>query len=861
MSNYFGIKRQANTLFGAGDWMVYFSPGRINLIGEHIDYNGGYVLPCSLDLGITGAFKVRADAIIQCRSMEFPEQGTITFSVTDATKCNNWTDYVKGILLALGYKGGFDLLIQSTLPVGAGLSSSASLELLVATFINDQMHLGLTPIQLALISQQVENKYIGVQCGIMDQFAVAMGTPNHALLLDTKSLSYELLPLKLDEVEIVIANTNKSRALAESKYNERRSECEKVLQLLKNQYPITHLCELPIIELDHALSLVKDEVLKRRFRHVVTEHDRTLRTKEALLSHNKNSFGVLLNESHESLRDDYQVSCYELDTMVDLLREHHALGARMTGAGFGGCAIALMKRETIASELMQIEVKYYNRTHLRPTFYRAKIGGGAKCITFSIDQCLSELTDYALNHHLFDGCERTYRINQLLGLFALEDFKLVAGETRDLDDILDDLTDYAIDKHLLVDDSIFDQDQWKAKVMDCVCESPKMVMERFYHQSTPEQATSFLYDYAKASHYIQTKRIESNISWIHPNRYGHFIITINMSKPEKDPKMIARLLEQDSHEYPKCQLCIENEGFQGTSTKESRQNMRLIPITLKGDRWYFQYSPYSYYHEHAIVLDEVHTPMVINRQTFEKLIAFLKQFPHYFVGSNADLPIVGGSILNHNHFQCGKAKMPIEDVKETLVYTHKEVKVYRLDWPLSTIRLVSSSEKQLIDFSTSILEKWQKYENKALNIVNSPILHNTITPISRFGEGEWIMDLILRNNFTTEALPLGVFHPRPSLHHIKKENIGLIEAMGLAILPSRLKTELQLIQDVLVGKTVANSSLDKHQDWIRQLKQQPKVDLYHEVGEKFTQVLEDAGVFKQDTVGIQAFIDFINSCK
>ncbi|MDD4212119.1 MAG: galactokinase [Bacilli bacterium] len=869
IKEFFKIQRIAKNILKEKDWKVYFSPGRINLIGEHIDYNGGLVMPCSLDLGIIGAFHPRKDQLIQCYSHEYSGEGLQSFSLTDLKRTNHWTDYVKGVVAAFNQYPiqGFDLVMMSHLPIGAGLSSSACLEMLVATYLNNQYKIGISKIELAKISQKVENEFVGVQCGIMDQFAVAIGEEKKAILLNTHTLEYEMIPADFQEYQIIIANTSKSRTLAGSKYNERRQECNAVLKRLQQELMISSLCEVPLNRLEDFHHLIPEDTLYRRLRHVVSENERTIQSKLALKKGDMEAFGQHLISSHQSLANDYEVSCEELDFMVSELIKHGAIGARMTGAGFGGCAIALVHRSQISTLIREVTTSYRLETHLKPEFYIASIGSGTTQWTYSIQEALSNLLKWGLDTHLFYESEWNYRRNHVLHLFHLTDYqvnepKIEIKET--LDDLLDDLVEYGHMENLLRDDTLLGEGNFISEVMDCLCESPKNIIHQFQshlHQS-PSQATNYLFQYAINSRYIQTRSIAKNISWQYHNSYGDLIITINMSKPEKDPLMIKRLREAEETSYPQCQLCVDNEGFGGSLVKESRKNMRIVPVTLNQESWFFQYSPYSYYQEHAIVLKKEHTPMIIKEETFIKLVDFVSLFPHYFVGSNADLPIVGGSILTHEHFQCGCAKMPIENAKMNPIATVENVKMYQLVWPLSTIRLVTKDKKALIKIATRVLQKWQSYENKTLNIVNLPILHNTITPICRFKKGEWIMDLILRNNLTTEAFPMGVFHPKPELHHIKKENIGLIEAMGIAILPARLKNELAWIEEVLLEhrSLLDYPDLKKHEHWIIEMQKQSKVNLEVEVGKKFVEVLEDAGVFKQTKKGQEAFIQFIKTC-
>ena len=407
---------------------------------------------------------------------------------------------------------------------------------------------------------------------------------------------------------------------------------------------------------------------------------------------------------------------------------------------------------------------------------------------------IDALIDYALRHQLIEESDVRYYINQLLGLLAIDDYQPSSYHGNlTLTEILDGLINHAVSKNL-ISDTQSSKDLFDTKVMAIFCERPSTVIKTFndLYQQDPKKSTDWFYQYSKDVNYIRSERIAKDIKWETKTKYGVLDITINLSKPEKDPRDILKAKELTSSNYPVCALCKENEGYVGRINHPARGNLRLIPIKLAGENYYLQYSPYSYYNEHAIILSEAHTPMVINRNTFTKLLDFLALFPHYFIGSNADLGIVGGSILSHDHFQGGRYTFAMDRALDIYKASYKDVKISLLSWPLSVIRLRSQNKEQLINLSDQILQKWINYHNPSLNIISHTdgIRHNTITPIARIEQGKYVIDLVLRCNIQTEEKPFGVFHPSEKYHHIKKENIGLIEVLGLAILPSRLKQEL-----------------------------------------------------------------------
>lgn len=475
---------------------------------------------------------------------------------------------------------------------------------------------------------------------------------------------------------------------------------------------------------------------------------------------------------------------------------------------------------------------------------------------------IKKLVQYGINSGITPDCERIYTTNLLLELFHEDNYEDVDCDLNSivLEDVLKELLDEAVSRGI-IEDSITCRDLFDTKMMNCLLPRPAQVQKTFWEKYafSPEAATAYYYKFSQDSDYIRRYRIKKDMKWTVDTKYGTLDITVNLSKPEKDPKAIAAARNAKVSAYPKCQLCMENEGYAGRANHPARENHRIIPITINDSAWGFQYSPYVYYNEHCIVFNGEHTPMKIDRNAFIKLFDFVKQFPHYFLGSNADLPIVGGSILSHDHFQGGHytfamAKAPITE--NFTVKGFEDITAGIVKWPLSVIRLQCADETRIIDLADHILKTWRGYTDEAAYIFaetdGQP--HNTITPIARKRGDLYELDLTLRNNITTEEHPLGVYHPHANLHHIKKENIGLIEVMGLAVLPARLKGELELLKEyILDGKDIrSNETIQKHADWVEEfLPEYTDVNaeniehiLQQEVGKVFCQVLEDAGVYK-----------------
>ena len=492
-----------------------------------------------------------------------------------------------------------------------------------------------------------------------------------------------------------------------------------------------------------------------------------------------------------------------------------------------------------------------------------------------IETYIDSLVAYAMNTGLAQPVDHQVLTNRLLDLLHREDYT-PSDEllSEDLEEILSGILDYACQQGLC-EDNITARDIFDTRIMGALTPMPREVIRCFREKYavSPQKATDWYYTFSCDTDYIRRYRIAKDLRWTYESEYGDLDITINLSKPEKDPKAIAAAKNAPQSGYPKCQLCKENEGYAGRLNHPARANHRIIPITIAGSEWYLQYSPYVYYNEHCIVFNGQHVPMKIDKAAFDKLLDFVTAFPHYFVGSNADLPIVGGSILSHEHFQGGHYTFAMEKAPvETPVYFagFEDVQAGLVKWPMSVIRLDGEDPKRLSQLAEKILNAWRSYSDEKCGIVafSGGEPHNTITPIARRRGSLYELDLVLRCNITTEEHPLGVFHPHADKHHIKKENIGLIEVMGLAVLPSRLKSELtDLAEKIVSGADLRGDPIQsKHADWVEELKKRyifteenAMATLMQETGRVFTQVLEDAGVYKRTPEGKDAFLRFVEA--
>ena len=490
-----------------------------------------------------------------------------------------------------------------------------------------------------------------------------------------------------------------------------------------------------------------------------------------------------------------------------------------------------------------------------------------------LNKIIGELIRYSLNTNIIEKADEAWATASLMQVFGVDAYeKAQLGEERCLADILSDALDYAYSAGLIDSDGVVTRDLFDTKIMGALMPRPSEVIGKFraLYSRDPALATDYFYKLSVDSNYIRADRVARDLKWKTPSEYGDIHISINLSKPEKDPKAIAMAKNLPQTDFPKCALCHENEGFAGTLTKAARQTLRQIPFDMAGEAWYLQYSPYVYYNEHCIALSAEHKPMAINRDSFRKLLGFVTEFPHYFIGSNADLPIVGGSILSHDHMQGGRYVFPMEiaGVKKKISFVgYEDIEASIVKWPMSVIRLSGSDKDRLVDLADKILVSWRGYTDAgAMIFANTDgVPHNTITPIARRRGEAFELDLVLRNNLTTEEHPLGLYHPHSEHHNIKKENIGLIEVMGLAILPARLKDEMATLrEDILAGREIQGvhkAWFDAFKDSYTFTEENTEDVLQREIGNTFVKVLRDAGVYKDTDEGLEnflRFVDFVN---
>lgn len=498
----------------------------------------------------------------------------------------------------------------------------------------------------------------------------------------------------------------------------------------------------------------------------------------------------------------------------------------------------------------------------------------------SINYEINRLISFGLQHEMIEGSDVRYVANKIIDILKISSFEYEVVEINEMEnpsEILEAILDDAAERGVLECDSVDHRDLLDTKIMDCLMPRPSEVIKHFneLYAQNPKEATKYYYDLSKASNYIRLSRVQKNLNWKTSTNYGDLDITINLSKPEKDPKAIAMAKSLPSSNYPKCLLCKENVGYAGTLNHPARQNHRIIPLTLTDEEWFLQYSPYVYYNEHCIVLKGEHEPMQISALTFERLLQFVGQYQHYFIGSNADLPIVGGSILTHDHFQGGAYEFAMETapILQTFsILNYADVEVGFVNWPLSVLRLKSTNQARLVELGDIILKQWRQYSDESLEIYShtGDMPHNTITPIARYRNEKYELDLVLRNNRTSNEHPDGIYHPHAHLHHLKKENIGLIEVMGLAVLPGRLKEELEVVKEAFVKRDatiLVEAGLEKHVPWLEEMVSRYTIVnpdeamsiIEEEVGLKFVEILECCGVYKLTDEGLEGVKRFINT--
>ena len=490
-----------------------------------------------------------------------------------------------------------------------------------------------------------------------------------------------------------------------------------------------------------------------------------------------------------------------------------------------------------------------------------------------INKIIGELIRYSLEKKIIEKEDEAYATCSLMAVFGVDSYESAElPEKRELSEILSDALDYAFERGLMESDGVVSRDLFDTKIMGALTPRPSEVIRKFYslYREDPALATDYFYALAINTNYIRADRVSRDLKWRVPSEYGDIHISINLSKPEKDPKAIALAKSLPQTDFPRCALCHENEGFAGTLTKAARQTLRQIPFDMAGEKWFLQYSPYVYYNEHCIALSAEHKPMSINRESFSKLLGFVTEFPHYFIGSNADLPIVGGSILSHDHMQGGRYVFPMElagEKKKISFRGFEDIQASIVKWPMSVIRLTGDDKDRMVELADKILRTFREYteEDAEIFAYTDGVPHNTITPIARRRGESYELDLVLRNNLTTEEHPLGLYHPHAEHHNIKKENIGLIEVMGLAILPARLKDEMAALrEDILAGREITGT----HREWFLAFRENYTFTeentediLKGEIGKTFVRVLRDAGIYKDTDDGLakfEKFIDFVN---
>ncbi|MBO7149879.1 MAG: galactokinase [Clostridia bacterium] len=855
---------------------IYSASGRVNLIGEHVDYCGGKVLPASLSLKCRVAVRKNGTNLMRIAATTIDKRAEIDLTKTESYKDLSWGSYQAGVADELKKAGynlvGCDILYDCKVPFGSGLSSSAAIEVATAYALAKLGGNKIDKVELAVLSQRAENNYCGVNCGIMDQFASANGKKGNAVLLDCATLEYKHIPLDLKNYILVLANCNKPHNLRESKYNERRSEVEFALKVLQDGgLNVKNLAQVKPWELEP----FKDnlgEVIYKRAKHVASECLRVEESVKALKSGDIKTFGKLLYQSHDSLKNDYEVTGKELDALVEGAEQQDCcIGSRMTGAGFGGCTVSVVEKDKVDSFIKNVGEYYRNKIGYDASFYVAEIEDGIIDEETKINKYITELVDYAEKYLELSCRDKVYVTNRVMDILGVYDYK--KEEYGDIPELPDSILQ-GIFACLAEQGVEFDSATLGEKLMDAVMLKPSEY-ERIFAEKyavSPKTATDWANAYAIHSDYVKKSAIDKNIQFSADNGLE---ITINLSKPEKNNKDLQKQLKVLSTSYPKCIICRENEGYQKAGF--SRRNIRTLSLELAGEDWFMQYSPYAYFNEHCIAISRVHTPMVLDEKTPELLFDFVDKFPHYFIGNNAALPRVGGSILMHNHFQGGCTILPMQKVgyKQLLISEkYPSIKVGVLDWYNTAIRFEGRDRTQISSLVNELVNTWKAYDNKQLDIISSTgeEMHNSASLIARKTEKGYILDVILRNNRISDEYPDGIFHAHKEHHHIKSESIGLIEAMGLFILPARLKRQLGVVCDYLTGKYVYDKDnvTQDMQIFIPMIEkllaigndlsvEKAKDIIKKELTETSQNILIDTAVFKNNDAGQRALKEFLLS--
>lgn len=870
------LREKFKEFFGEQADAVYSASGRVNLIGEYVDYCGGKVLPASLSLKCRVAVRKNGTNLMRIGATTIDKRAEIDLDHTENYKDLSWGSYQAGVVDELKKAGynlvGCDILYDCTVPFGSGLSSSAAIEVATAYALAKLGGNKIDKVELAVLSQRAENNYCGVNCGIMDQFASANGKKNNAVLLDCATLDYKHIPLDLKNYVLVLSNCNKPHNLRESNYNERRFEVETALKILQEGgLKVENLAQVKPWELEPFKDKL-GEVVYRRAKHVTTECLRVEDSVKALKTGDLDKFGELLYQSHYSLKNDYEVTGKELDALVEGAEQQSCcIGSRMTGAGFGGCTVSLIEKDMADEFIKNVGEYYRTKIGYDASFYVAEIDDGIIDEEIMMNKYITELVDYAEKYLSLSSRDKVYTINRVMDILGLYDYK--REECRDVpelpDGILQGIFSCLEEKGVDVDRATLGE-----KLMDAVMLKPSEYEKIFAEKYavSPKTATDWANAYAIHSDYVKKSAIDKNICFSADNGLE---ITINLSKPEKNNKDLQKQLKLISTSYPKCIICRENEGYQKIGF--SRTNMRTVSLNLFGEDWFMQYSPYAYFNEHCIAISQKHTPMVVDEKTPELLFDFVDKFPHYFIGNNAALPRVGGSILMHNHFQGGFTVLPMQKVgyKKLLVSEkYTSIKVGVLDWYNTAIRFEGKDRKQISSLANVLVNAWKGYDNQKLDIISSTgeEKHNSASLIARKTENGYILDVILRNNRISEKYPDGIFHAHKEHHHIKSESIGLIEAMGLFILPARLKRQLGVVCDYLTGKAVYDKQtitqdmklfipmIERLSSFGKNLSvEKAKALIREDLTNTCQNILIDTAVFKDDYDGKMALEEFLLS--
>lgn len=857
-------------LFGSACTDVYSAAGRVNIIGEHIDYCGGKVLPAALDMRCEVYARKNGTDKIRIAATTFRRVETLDICALESYKSLDWGNYQAGVAYMMQKEGyplaGCDLLYDSSIPFGSGLSSSAAIEVATAVALAAMSGAELDPVKAAIISQRAESEYCNVNCGIMDQFASAMGKRDCAVLLDCKTLAYEYVPIELGDYVMVITDSNKRHSLADGKYNERRKETEEGLAIIKSRLDVGCLADVTPESFELVRNLLSP-VVEKRVEHVVRECDRVKRAAEALRTGDIFALGALLNESHESLSKLYEVTGKELDILTKLARTSDGcLGSRMIGGGFGGCAVSIVRKDKVRSFMRRVGSGYTKAIGYAPTFYTTKIDDGIKHERL-VDQYISDLICYAGKKLGLAGADRTYAINRVLRFIGEESYNECApgiDNSATALEVIRPISDIAMTVHPEADE------EWvQTELFDCVSALPSEVIRKFNgrRRRDPEKAFDKFYDYCVSCDYVKSAAIARNKFWIAEGSEREVQITINLSKPEKNNKQTAKM-RSVSAGYPKCMICAENEGYAGQG--RSRQTLRTIPLTINGEPWFWQFSPYAYFYQHGIAINRRHTPMTLDDTTVDKLADFIDFAPQYFIGCNAPLPIVGGSILAHEHFQGGKYFFPMFGCGNRKEWTLVGAKAGIVDWYNSVVVIRTHDRKKLRALGNRIINAWNCYDAPELDIIaNDGEQHNTSTLIMRRDGSEYVLYIILRNNRCNEKYPDGIFHVHPEYMNIKSESIGLIEAMGMFILPARLDRQLAEVAKLLTGeRSDIGEDIAVHRNMSQQLISTYGMSLTREeadaavrsaVNNACENILFNTAVFKEDAHGKEAFEKFVRT--